>query len=492
MSFTLKMENAMPISDIEVAKIARIVIYPPYETADIESVHNLFGKEYVPGTFILSERKNTPSFIEEGEGDYGNWVRLMIRSHVEALVRAGLLPSPTDSGCLRSIEDVTLSVLDAPLESGMALCESITNQQVTDIVWRILKTLLTGDPFTPYHVFQEFNELGRKYAVELLSQKKLSDPILAFKYAVVAGALGVDIKLQYTAAGPSPLVSDAIIKLPTDQGGITLENIQREIELRAARAIAIDCLNDLNRDVLIKPGSVSIVFFSDDYIETIFDLWVIQTWLQYKHDLSITLVPKWGPHANDASFEDIVSLLSEPLFNYLRAVRGTRFCLATNGPAGSGINAYEFSPHILEALTSADVVLFKGARSYEMLQGIRKTTYFVFNVLHSYTETLTGLDATDCPAVILRQEAGVSSFDDFRARAQRKHMFSSVRTIGLARMTALEYMEAIRSQHYSRLICKGRNRDDVNAEIMEQARSTGKTFAQVVLERGGAIQGTTR
>jgi hypothetical protein len=261
--------------------------------------------------------------------------------------------------------------------------------------------------------------------------------------------------------------------------------------LRAARAIAINCLKDLNRDVLTKPGSVSVVFFSDDYIEAVFDLWVIQTWLQCKHDLSMTLVPKWGPHANDASFDDIVSLLSEPLFDYLRAVRGSRFRLAANGPVGSGINACEFSPHILEVLTSADVVLFKGARSYEMLQGLRKTTYFVFDVLHSYTETLTGLDATDCPVVILRQDAGVSSFDDFRARAQRKHTFSSGRTIGLARMTALEYVEAIRSQRYSRLVSKRRNRDKVNATIMDQARSTGKTFAQVVLEQSGTEQGTT-
>lgn len=488
MSVTPKIAIALPINKTEAARIARTVVCPPNETAETKLVHSLFGEDYIPGTFMLAERKNSPAFLrDEPEDNYENWIRAMVRSHIEALLRAKILPSPMDTGILGSVEDVVRTVLDAPLESGMTLCESVTNQQVTDIVWRILKTLLTGDPYASYHVFREFNQLGRKYAVEILRRERPNDPILVLRRSVVTGALGVDIKAQYTAAGPSPLVSAAVIRLSADQGKIAFESVQREIESRTTKAFAIDFCDDFHRDVLTKPGPVSLVFFSDDYIETIFDLWAIQTWLSHKHDLNVTIVPKWGHHANDASFNDVVSLLNEPLFDGLRARKGIRFCIASNGPVGSGINAYELSLHILEVLASADVVLFKGARSYEMMQGIRKTAYFAFNVLHSYTETLTGLDATQCPAVILRQEVGVASFDDFRFRAQRKRTLSNGRMTSLARMTALEYVEAIRSQHYARLVHEGRSRDAVNAAIMEQARASGKTFAQVILEQSSSL-----
>jgi hypothetical protein len=416
----------------------------------------------------------------------------MTRSHVEALVRAKILRDSTNTGFLRAIEDAMLATLDAPLESGLTLCESITNQQVTDIVWRILKALLTGNPYASHHIFWEFNELGHAYAVGILKRDSPGDPELAFRLSIVVGAMGIDIKAQYTAAGPSPLVSTAIIRLSTDGGKRPLDSVQREIDLRAAEPFGIDCCDDFHRDVLTKPGPMSLLFFTDDYIETVFDLWAIQTWLGSKHDLEVTIVPKWGQHANDASFDDIVTLLNEPLFDRLNALRGIRFYVVSQGPAGSGINAYELSSHILEALASADVVLFKGARSYEMMQGVRKTAYFAFNVLRSYTETLTGLDATKCPSVILRQEAGVPSFDDFRSRAQRKHTLSSGRVIGLARMTALEYVEAIRSQRYAQLVREGRSRDSVNAALMEQARISGKTFAQVVLEQGSAPEGFAR
>jgi uncharacterized protein with ATP-grasp and redox domains len=485
MSVTPRTTIALPISKAEATRIARAVVLPPNEVARVELVNDLFGEDYVPGTFMLAERKESPAFLRyDDEENYENWIRAMTRSHMEALLRAKFVRSSMNIGFLRAIEDAILTVLDASLESGLTLCESMTNQQATDIVWRILKTLLTGNPYASYHVFREFNDLGHTYAMEILKRESPNDPILAFRHSIVAGALGIDIKAEYTAAGPSPLVDAAIIRLSTDQGKRTPDDLQREIDLRVAKTFGIDCCDDFPRDVLAKPGQVSLLFFTDDYIETVFDLWAIQTLLCSKHDLKVTIVPKWGQHANDASFDDIETLLNEPLFDCLNAVRSVRFHVAPNGPAGSGINAYELSPSILEALVSADVVVFKGARAYEMLQGIRKTVYFGFNVLHTYTETLTGLNATEGPSVLLRQETGVPSFDGFRARAQRKHTYSNGRVIGLARMTALEYVEAIRSQRYAQLVCESRSRDALNVAIMEQAKASGKTFAQVILEQG--------
>ena len=487
MPVTQKTTITLPISRTEALHIARLVTLPPNKVARAGLVRDLFGEDYIPGTFILAERKESPAFLwDDCDGDYENWIRAITQSHVKALLRAKFL-RPPDAGFMEAVENATLAILDTPLESGLKLSERITNQQVTDIVWRILKALLAGDPYAPYHVFREFNELGHSYATGILRRESPNEPEPAFRRSIVAGSVGIDIKAAYTAVGPSPLVSVGVIRLSTSQGKRSLKSVQREIDLRAAHTFQIDCYDDFHRDVLTEPGSVSLLVFTDDYIETVFDLWAIQVWLLSKHDLKVTIVPKWGQHANDASFNDIMTLLNDPLFDDLNALRNTRFYVLPYGPAGSGINAYEFSPHILKALVSADVILFRGARAYEMVQGIKKVTFFAFNVLRSYTETLTGLDATRCPTVLLRQDAGVKSFNDFRARAERKHTLTSGRVIGLARMTALEYVEAIRSRHYAQLIREGGSRDAVNARIMERARTSGKTFAQIVMEKGSSL-----
>jgi len=485
MGVELRMASNLPVGETEAIHIARLVIRPPEEMTEQEMIHRLFGAEYLPGTFILAERTAKPAFLTyENEGSYEEWIRAMTRSHLEALASSQLVPHQIDPGIATAIEDAILVVLDAPLESGLTLSQTITNQQATDIVWRILKTLLTGNAYGSYHVSRDFNELARRYAIGILRRDGPTDPVAALKFSVVVGAGGVDIKSRYSAAGPSPLVGRAIIRFLVDPGKRALDSVREELESRAATELGIDCTHDFCRDVLSAPGRVSLLFFTDDYFETVFDLWSIQILLRAKQDLKVTLVPKWGQHANDASFHDVAELLNEPLFAHLRAARPRNFHVAAHGPAGSGISAYELSPEILEALAAADIVLFKGARSYEMLQGIRKTAYFAFNVLHSYTETLTGLDATDCPSVFVRQEAGLPSFDDFRYRAQRRLKLPTGRVIGLARMTAQEYVKAVQSKEYARLVNEGRSRDAVNLAIMERAKTSHRTFAQLVADNG--------
>jgi len=480
---TLGMKVPMPLTQKEATRIARLVAPLP-NPAVVELVHDLFGNEYMPGTFMLAERKNRPAFlVDDWKGGYESWIKAMTRSHLIALSRACFLPSPPDKELLTAAGDAVLTVLDAPLETGATLCECITNQQATDVVWRILKVLLTvkGDPYAPIHVFQSFNKRGHDVAMLILSRQEVVDPEQAFKRAIVAGALGVDIKAIYTAAGPSPLIDHAIIRLSgVDGRKLPVEAVQAELDARADEDLAIDCFRDFRREVLHKVGPVALLFFTDDYIETIFDLAAIQTWLLSKRDLKVTIVPKWGQHANDASFDDVQSLLQEPLFKQLNELQGSRFFILPHGPAGSGINAYELSLNVLKELASADIVLFKGARSYEMLQGVRKVSYFAFNVLHSFTETLTGLDATECPRVLIRQDPGVPSFTDFKARAYRKKTFRSGRTIGVARMTAYEYVAAVSSPRYAQIVNAKGDRDAANNAILAEARASGKTFAQVV------------
>ena len=89
---------ALPISSEKAVQIARRVVSPPNKAPTAALVHDLFGEDYVPGTFILAERKDSPAFLrDEQEESYEGWIRAMTRSHLEALVRAELLQVPMDA-----------------------------------------------------------------------------------------------------------------------------------------------------------------------------------------------------------------------------------------------------------------------------------------------------------------------------------------------------------------------------------------------------------
>lgn len=427
------------VNIIEPEEIARLVVKPPWREENSRPVKIFFGADYVPGTFFLAERKKKPAFLwDEGGENYEEWIRTMVKSHLNALCRA-CSRFKIDQDFQTSIEDIVLKVLDSALGPDRVLSEVVTNQQATDIVWRIVKVLLMGDPYASFHICETFNKLGRRYALGVLKRGAPQDSFTAFKYSIVSGALGSDVKALYVAAGPSPIVNTSIIKLFSGIRKPTIGEIGGEMKRRVIKPFPIDQFNEFQKDVLDKTRPITLAFFTDDYIETIFDLWAIQLWLRLNPYLRVHLIPRWGQYANDASYEDVIELVREPLFEDLKNLYRKRFMIIKYGPPGSGMNAHEFSMRVFKALRASDVVLFKGSRAFEMMQGIRKPAYFGFSVLHSFTETLTGLDASECPGVFLKQEPGLSSFEDFRARAWRKHQFPSGRIVGLAKKTAYEH-----------------------------------------------------
>ena len=471
------------ITKDQAREIVRLVTLSADIATNVEIVNELFGPDYIPGTFTLAERKDNPVFLEDDYGGgYESWVRSITRSHLQVLSRAGLSPVSFDHEYIQAMGDAVLMVLDSSSETGLPLCEQITNQQVTDVVWRILKVLLYGDPYYPLHVFRDFNEMGWGLAIALLTEQQMTSPVMALQRSIAAGALGVDIKSQYSAAGPSPVVHSGIIRMVASNGTLRdLEEIEKDLEARTAEGLAIDFSQELKQEVMDRFGPVLLLFFADDLIETIFDLAVIQLWLEFNDDLTVTVVPRHGQHANDASFDDVKALLRQPLFGYLASLEQTRFFVLPNGPAGSGVNAYELSRSVLRALASADIVILKGARAYEMFQGLRKVTYFAFNVLRSFTESLVGLDATGCPRVLVRQDPGISSFVDFRARACRERKCQSGRNIRVARMTTVEYAAALKSSEFARLVETRGDRGATISSIEKEALSTGKTLAEAIL-----------
>ncbi len=224
------------------------------------------------------------------------------------------------------------------------------------------------------------------------------------------------------------------------------------------------------------------VYFTDDYIETIFDLKCLERQLEHNEYLTIHLVPRAHYYGNDASYEDIMELMCEEVFSKLgRFYETRRFTVCREGPHMGTFYKETISREVAELFRNSDVVVVKGSRPYETMQGIRKPAYFSMAVCREFCESITGVDERSGAPVFIRQDPGVASFTDFRHRVDRMHIFEDGKVAGLARMTAMDYAKAVRSEAYSRLLEMFRNdRDKTNTWIMKNTFRRGTTFAEEV------------
>ncbi len=166
-----------------------------------------------------------------------------------------------------------------------------------------------------------------------------------------------------------------------------------------------------------------IVLFPDDYLESIFLLKFYSELLKEFPHVEIDCVPRSIRCGNDATWRDIEDFL----IHFSDLAKNPRFRVHRNGPKLGTVNLLKLEHNIMDLLEIADVVDARGARNYEMMQGINRDAYFGFMVCRDFSEAVTGLFADDTPLVFLRQPAGEKSFRGFRNRSDRnvdRHLLS--------------------------------------------------------------------
>lgn len=462
-------------------KIAHSIVAFPEDVAGDEIISELFGEDHMPGTFMFGERKDNPEFLKwEKIRDYAEWVKNMVRNDLKSIESIGELDRPLDEEFINEVGEAVLRILDFRLPNdGKQLNEVITNQEFTDVMRRIIAMLLTGNPETVFYTSRKFNELGRRIAFAILSQSEELSLFDRLKQSIAAGLIGVNIK-ESVASGSGT----GAIELQVDTLSDKISSVKERLTEVMNQDLAIDFWPEYKEEVLESNGPFSLVFFTDDYIETFFDLKRIAEELKYNPRLTIHLVPKGGRYGNDASYEDVLELLKEPIFSDLATFQDQgRFTVTDKGPRMGGVNGKKISMEVAMLLKDTDAGWVKGARPYEMLQGIRKPTYFAFAVYFEFSESTTGLNSDASPIVLIRVDPGGPSFANFRARGHRTYTFANGKVIGIAQMTALEYHRAIKSKNYQNLLqVFDADKDAVNEWIVEQARRNNKTFAEIIAE----------
>lgn len=398
-----------------------------------------FPENYEPGTFTLYERKNSPSFLSDYEQNYSIWLRRVVTKELTALAQAGALHYPLSDELVEAVYRQISDILDFKLQNGKRISELIYNQEYCDIIHRIILWLLTGQPNKEVNLFKELNAIGLEVAKAILSNNTDLDLQTLMKWSIASGAIGIDMKGEDAAA--SPLTSCGI-ELGKKYRTILdkVDFVNGRLNEISKRGFEINFWAEFEREIVNSKEPYTLAWFPDDYIETIFDLKFIERLLTENNSVRLYLVPRNGRYVNDASYTDVLDLLNDPLFSILKKyVDNNRLIICKEGPAASCINGKKISKEVAEIICKSNGVLLKGARTYEMMQGLKKTAYFAFIVIREFSEVVTGLDARTLPLVLIRQSAGDQSFQGFRNRAFNKCAFSDGRIINVSSKTALNF-----------------------------------------------------
>lgn len=461
---------------------ARLITSPPSNAASAELLSQLLRVDYVPGTFILAERKHTPAFLRgEDNPGYEPWIESIVRSDIVAINHANTSLETLHEQEADILVAGVLAALNLPLEGGL-LCERITNQETDYSVWRILMAFLFSDCSITLPTHGQFNNLGKNVILPLLADFQQLSVGEQWCLIMDSGLIGLDIKDLFPGTRTSKGWSQHVIQLGGYEAPSSSESVKQQLWSRLDSRMAID-YREMFASEFLQPGEQkNLLWFTDDYIETIFDLSFISALLNVNQYLRITVVPRNGYFGNDASYQDISTLLADPrFFSSASFISAGRLIVHPEGPAMNGFDARKISTSLAQSLLDCDAVVMKGARMFEMAQGLGRPIYFANTVTNSFSEALSGLDSSMAERMLLRQDPGVPSFADFRAKAYRYTRLRSGRIVGVARMTSIEYTEARTSEAYKGLLEKfGNDVDHCNNSIMDVATRTNRTFYEVV------------
>lgn len=417
-----------------------IILGMPSERPSSNLSREIFIRDYEPGTFAISERKTNPLFIGvDDQSAFEKWVFDEAESDLERLLPCLQRVCPWQLPPGRKIETIPGKVLDC-LEfeiNGTTLAEHIYQQEYTDIFRRIHLIYLTGWPLMPFNEYDGINNHLLEIGLELAERCAALDTDMLLRFTAAAGLAALNHKRN--ASATAILYNKSIIPIDfEDPLPHIIDTTFPALLEKAQEGWKIDNENLFFKMLSSKRTQV-MTFFTDDFLEGILDLKLMERLLEEHPGLQITVVPRAIRFGNDMGFADIINLLNKEIFQDLKNFfEKGRLKVEPMGPLSGTVNGLRLSRDVLTRIKSSDILFFKGARSYECSQGINRNCFFAFSVCRNISESVTGIDAETGGLVLVYQEPGKKSFCGFRQRHLRPLVLPSGRKAWLAEKTALD------------------------------------------------------
>lgn len=401
----------------------------------------LVRENFEPDSFTISDRLTNPDFLSPSERNCRIYLRSMISSELDKIELEKNIKFDNKHSATEFIFTQLFRLLDFKIEDK-SFASIIYNQEFIDVLKRLINFCLFEDPKVDIHTSKTFNEFGLTFIPIILEEnlKQIKDLKVLLAFAIASGAIGLDLKGSKVAA--SSIINPGIeLSKKVDKPVKEISDyVFNEMDRLVSKGFYFDYWNDFSNEI-VNSTNGNLLWFTDDFIESFFDLFFLDKLILNNPSIRINIIPKNGQHGNDASYNDIMNFLKYPFFNnLLRNKERGKIEVHSNGPKMGAVNLKKLNNNIVDLIENSDAVFVKGCRAHELIQGgINKVSYTAFIVTREFTEVETGLDARQSPIVFLRSEPGEYSYWGFKCKDRKKKLFDDGREINVAISTTEEH-----------------------------------------------------
>jgi hypothetical protein len=381
--------------------------------------------DYKPGTFTLNDINSDAEFLQTPV-TFDEWLDKVFKDELDVIKKSeiNMVNFEPEDVLFQKIK----TVLEIQPQGKPSLKKEIWIQEYSDIIRRLIMTFVTGNPDFDIKALSNLTVERKDFMLKVIDRiEKHERPTTKdwLKLSVAAGLLGINEKPIHAATSNINYIKGIVLNDSTKDETMEINRVSDELWKVAHTRCRIDA-SDLFIDMIKNDYSphYTIISFPDDYLETIILLKYYNELIN-NHKITIKCIPRSVKCGNDATYDDIKDLLQ----HFPNLKDSGRFIVLDNGPRIGGVNLLKLSPEIMNAIVDASIIDVRGARNYEMMQGLNKDAFFGFMVCREISESVTGFIADECPFIYIHQKPGEYSFEGFTLRHNRienGYMFAKV------------------------------------------------------------------
>jgi hypothetical protein len=472
-------------------------------------VARYFGPRRLPGTTSIGFRKTRPDIFQDTldtklEG-YDEWLKRSVTRTARSVIRAegGQADSQQINGGIDRLVEKVASILEYPSSDGAALADLIPQQLYEDAFVRIISYIRHPQrPGHEPHLYRDFNALCHRIGqvlLEVLDKARATDGCgdditQLIRIAVLSGHVGINLKSSASAA--SALLNKDILPLPRKwietPSAIhhlplsDLEHVAQQMIDIAGRPegqFGMESLRDYFMEVADGDVPTLLVFFCDDYLESMIDMKRFEVMLARNPKLRVLFIPRAGRYGNDLAVQDVPAILQEAALRGLQALARTGcFQVSGHGPRAGCIDMRDVSRELIgeiDALGKGRRIIFetKGCRNFEMLKGqLAVPWYASFNCNRALSIRTVQVDG---PPVFLRIPPGLNAYDGFTRPKLGYSPSYTHAEVRFARMTALDLYQVLKGPLYSALLKQNGDELQLNRILMALCQKKQVTLAEI-------------
>jgi hypothetical protein len=246
----------------------------------------------------------------------------------------------------------------------------------------------------------------------------------------------------------------------------------------------MESLDHYYREVVETDVPTLVVFFCDDYMESLIDMKRFEAMLDRNSSLALLFVPRSGRYGNDLAVQDIPGILAEKPYARFRALGWEgRISISRNGPCAGCIDPRGVSDALIDEMDALGagrrvIMETKGCRNFEMLQGrLAVPWYASFNCNRALSIRTVEVDG---PPVFLRIPPGLKAYDGFMTPRIGRSPSYGTAGVRFARMTTRQLYDALSGEAYRGMLRRSGDEYGLNRRLTAYCERVQQTLPEAI------------